>query len=105
MAAAGCLLALASCTADDEPANALTVRVQRVLDDAAADIAARLDQLGADVTAAEVGDARVTCPDVEDAAVADRATCRLAVGELEVELDVEFVEDGAIRVVNVAVAP
>lgn len=94
--------------ADDppaDPAEALADRVTGILEGDGEVVLQRLEEGGIGLGADALRDADVLCPRVTDPAPGDRATCRVAADGVELELDVEFVADGGLRVVQVAVAP
>jgi len=102
------LAGAAACSEDDEPdgpAEALAARVSAILDDDGSAVLERLAEGDVGVTAAELAEADVLCPAVTDPDPGDTATCRVTAGDVELELDVEFGDDGGLTVIAVAVAP
>jgi hypothetical protein len=105
--AAATPLATGGCSDDepDDPADALADRVTTILEDDGSAVLERLAEGGIGIDDADLAEADVLCPRVTDPEVGDRATCRVTAGGVELELDVEFENDGALEVVQVAVAP
>jgi hypothetical protein len=91
----------------DDPAAVLADRVQDVLTTSSGGrvVAERLEAFGVDLAADELAAATPRCPRVEDPEPGDEATCRLTVGDHELELVVEFGADGSIELVDAVVAP
>jgi hypothetical protein len=101
------VVAGAGCSDDgpDDPAEVLADRISAILEGDGDAVLQRLEEGGLGVSAEELADADVVCPRVTDPAPGDLATCNLTTDEVELELDVEFREDGGLEVVQVAVAP
>ena len=87
------LLLCAACGDDDDAPDAGDVLAERLV----AVLEAEGDAIDGDLEGADV-----SCPDVRAPAAGDRATCvvTLARGQ-ELEIDVEFQDDGALTVVAV----
>jgi hypothetical protein len=100
-------LLVAGCADDPPPgpAEVLADRVSRILEGEGDAVLQRLAEGGIGLDADALGEADVLCPRVTDPAPGDRATCRVTVDDVELELDVEFGADGGLQVVQVAVAP
>lgn len=107
VAAAAATLVGAGCADDgpEDPADALAERVSAILEDDGGAVLDRLQEGGLGLDARALADAEVVCPRVRTPDPGDRATCRVAAGEVELEVDVEFAADGGLQVVQVAVAP
>jgi len=91
---------------DDDPAALLADRVSAILDSDSSAVVDRLAESGSALDAAALADAAVRCPRVAAPEPDDRATCRVTAADgTELELDVEFQDDGGIEVVALALAP
>ena len=91
------------------PAGELADEVADAMATGADQVAERLGTEGVDVDAGDVreldgGD--VLCPVVRDPQPGDRATCRVELGGIDVEVDVEFGAEGeSLTVIGVQAAP
>jgi outer membrane lipopolysaccharide assembly protein LptE/RlpB len=90
---------------DTDSATALAQRISAILESDSSAVVERLAEGGSEVDADALADADVVCPRVEAPEPGDRATCRVTAAGTELELDVEFQDDGGIEVVTLAVAP
>jgi hypothetical protein len=96
------LLAATACSADSGD-DELGARVHAVLAADPGPVVARLAELGVDVGAGALEDAEIGCPKVDEPEPGDTATCVTELADREVSVDVEFTDDGGVRIVCVEV--
>lgn len=82
---------------------------QRGLDDVFVDeagvIAENLAEQGVDVSADDVADADVTCPDGLDAGAGSSTTCRVLIAGQQVDVVLEFTDDTSFSVTSLTPVP
>lgn len=90
----------------DDPAVELARRVRAVLTGpGGGQVIERAASFGFEIPGAALAEGALLCPRVIDPDPGDEATCRLTVGDRELEIDVAFEAGGGIRVVDALMAP